>query len=253
MRKVALVTAMWVLGLAAVAGFAWLVARLDGTPVRVPPDAPVPAPAPADQPLAAVASGVARSAGTAGAELADGDRGRATHATDAALRAAEVGHAASHGAVKTAFAGALHDIHLARERLHGGDAERAGDALERAVDRLAGVVDAARGLSPGVPPEAVWTGYRGAKLVNANGSTIGRVTSLGGGRGEPAARLRLGGAPDVLGVVDLGGRRATVPADRLLWGRRRSIGSVFVVLPTHRSDPRAALHAVAGARARSAP
>lgn len=239
MRKVALVTAMWVLGLAAIAVFAWLVAWSQGTPVRVPADAQVPAAAPAESPLAALSSGVARSLGTAGIELARGNRGKAAHATDASLRAAEVGHEAAHGGVKKDFAAALHAIHQARERLHNGDSTKAGYALERAVDRLGPAVDAAGELSPGVPPEAVWAGYEGAMLVNANGSMIGEVSRIDKGSNGPVARLRVGGAPDVLGVVDLDGTGATVPADRLVWGPRRSIGSVFVVAPTHRSDPAA--------------
>lgn len=111
--------------------------------------------------------------------------------------------------------------------------------MERAVDRLGSTVDAAGELSPGVPPEAVWAGYEGAMLVNANGSMIGEVSRVEKGGAGPVAHLRVGGAPDVLGVVDLGGTGVTVPADRLVWGPRRSIGSVFVVAPTHRSDPAA--------------
>lgn len=237
MRKVALLTTMWVLGLAAIAALAWLVHTFQDTAVTVPADARVPPPA--QEPLAALTAGVARSAGTATAALADGDRGVASHATDSALRAAEVGHEASHGQVEKAFAGALHDVHVARERFHGGDAAGARVALERVVDRLEQAVGPARDMSVGVPPPAVRHGYRGAMLLNANGSMVGRVERLGHGRDDPTARLRLGGASDVLGVGHLGGESVTVSADRLLWGPRRSLGSVFVVVPTERHRPRA--------------
>lgn len=244
LRKLALVTAMWVLGLAAIAAFASVVAWSNGSPVQVPADAQVPTAAPTDKPLAALTSGVARSLGTAGVQLTQGDRSRASHATDAALRAGEVGHAAGHGRVKKAFAAALHAVHQARERLHNGDAAGAGYALERAVDHLEPAIDAAAKQSPGVPTEPVWTGYEEAMLVNANGSTIGEVCRIEEGPNGPVARLRVGGSPDVLGLVDLDGTVATVPADRLLWGPRRSIGSTLVVAPTHRSDPVAVTRAL---------
>lgn len=237
MHKVVLLTTMWVLGLAAIAAFAWLVEWSNDTPVRVPAAAEVPAPGSAEQPLAALTAGAARSAGTATAALADGDRSAATHATDSALRATEVGHQASHGQVEKAFAGALHDVHVARERFHGGDAAGARVALDRAVDRLEQAVGPARDTSVGVPPPAVRHGYRGAMLLNANGSMVGSVERLGHGRERPTARLRLGGARNVLGVGHLGGESVTVPADRLLWGPRRSLGSVLVVVPTEGHRP----------------
>lgn len=96
--------------------------------------------------------------------------------------------------------------------------------------------DAARGQAPGAPPEEVWPAYEGAVLVNANGSMVGQVRSIESGADGPVVILRIGGANDVLGFMEFGGTDITVPAERVLWGPRRSVGSVFAAVPVETSD-----------------
>ena len=85
---------------------------------------------------------------------------------------------------------------------------------------------------------------------------VGRTYELGrhaGGqvrrieeRGDPAtAVLHLGGANDVLGFLEFGGETVRVPAERLLWGPRRSIGSLLVALPSEASAPQDLLQELA--------
>ena len=230
-RTIALVAAMWLLGAAAFAGFAWLIQWGQGTPVEVPAAASVPPAVGPDQPLAALSAGVARTAGAAAYHLEHDERSKASHAIDAGHRAAEVGHEASHGEVKKAFAVALHELDKARQSLHNGRPASTVEDLHAVVDRLAPVVDTAKEQSPGVPPAEVWSGYGGAVLLDANGSMIGQVQRLDRDGGTTTARLRVGGANDVLIIMDFGGEQVTVPADTILWGPRRSVGSVYAVLP----------------------
>ena len=235
-RKIALVTAMWLLGAAAFAAFAFLVQWGQGTPVEVPAEADVPAAVAADQPLAALTAGVARTAGTAAYHLDHGQRSKASHAIDAARRAAEVGLDTAHGEVKAAFAVAVEKIEKARQSLHNGQPASTVEDLRTVADRLGAVVDAARQQSPGVPPSEVSSAYGGAVLLDANGAMIGQVQQLHAQGDHPRAQLRVGGANDVLIVMDIGGRQVTVPAEKILWGPRRSVGSVYAVLPVSGKD-----------------
>jgi hypothetical protein len=45
------------------------------------------------------------------------------------------------------------------------------------------------------------------------------------------ARLDLGGANDVIGVIDLGGDEERVPIRSILWARRRSLGRTTWLWP----------------------
>ncbi|MEU0119808.1 hypothetical protein ABZ137_40690 [Streptomyces bobili] len=54
--------------------------------------------------------------------------------------------------------------------------------------------------------------------------------------GKPVAVLQIGGTKDLFGVLELGGKQIEVPAERLLWGPRRSLGYVWVVAPTTATD-----------------
>lgn len=231
-RLVGVNVAMWTLGIVALGLFGWAVAWLDGRPVEIASSVEVAAVE--DGGLATLTAGTARSAATARAHLQQGERGAATHALDAALRAAEVGHESSHGEVKSAFAVGLHAIVRAREALHDGDPAAAVRSLGDTVDALEGAVEPARQMSVGVPPEPVRPGYDGAKLINANGAMLGEVAQVRDGP-SPTVVVHAGGWNDWWGLFELGGRTVEVPADRLLWGPRRSLGATFVVLPTEAS------------------
>lgn len=231
-RLVGVNIAMWALGLASLAAFALSVVWLDGVAVTVPEGTDVPEQVSADAPLAALTAGTARSAETARHLLDRGERSRATHALDAALRAAEVGHVASHGTVKSAFATGLHAIHGAREALHNGRPAAAMQHLDEAVAALTPEIEAARDMDVGVPPVPVRSGYDGAVLVNANGTRLGEVERVERVEQDAVAVLHVGGATDVLGWFEFGSQRVRVPADTLLFGPRRSLGATLVVAPT---------------------
>lgn len=228
--------AMWSLGLAALVGFVWAVAWLDDVPVEIAAQADVPDAVAAEDPLAALAAGTARSAGTAIHELERGRRSAATHAIDGAMRAGEVGHDASHGPVKEAFTIGLHAIVQARESLHNGTTPPAIAHLRDAVEALGDAVEPARAIRARVPPAAVWTGFDGAALINANGARLGEVEAISSGDGGSLAVVHVGGASDVLGLFEIGGRTIRIPADRLLYGPRRSLGATLVVAPIEGTD-----------------
>ncbi|EHR50749.1 hypothetical protein SacmaDRAFT_2506 [Saccharomonospora marina XMU15] len=236
-RKIGLVTAMWLLGLASIAGFTWAVEWLDGQPVRVAAAADPPPAVAARQPLAALTAGAARAAATARRDLASGQRSEASHAIDAALRATEVGLENSHGMVKKAYEAALQRIHYTRQDLHNGWEASARQELRHAVEELTRVIEPARTQSPGTPAPLVWNQYNSATLLDSTGATIGEVNHIERGpNGMPVAVLQVGGASDVLGFLDFGGRTERVPADRLLWGPRRFIGSTFAALAVQDAD-----------------
>ncbi|PRX48733.1 hypothetical protein B0I33_104551 [Prauserella shujinwangii] len=237
LRKIGVVAAMWVLGLASIAFFAWTVEWLDGQRVQAAEAAEAPAPVAERQPLAALTAGAARSAATARHDLAEGHRSEASHAIDAAWRAAEVGLETSHGQVKQAYEAALRRLHFARQDLHYGRAGSARDELRQVVTALEPVIGRARELSPGVPSPVVWPGYRHAVLLDATGSMIGKVRGIERGQdGSPVAVVHVGGSNDVLGFLDFGGRTVRVPADQLLWGPRGFVGAVYVALPVQATE-----------------
>lgn len=235
-RLIGINLAMWTLGLASLCLFTTAVWWLDGKAVQPPADLQVAA-APADaRPLAGLTAGTARSAATARQHLQGGEASAAAHAIDASHRAAEVGHETSHGPVKQAFTVALHAIVQAREALHEGNAGQAGPHLQEAVTVLEGVVTGAGEIDAGVPPQAVWSGYDGAVLINANGTKLGEVKGIEGGGQSPTVTVHVGGGNDVAGIFELGGRTVRIPADRLLWGARRSLGATYVAAPTEQTS-----------------
>ncbi|MBQ0983993.1 hypothetical protein KBZ10_05535 [Streptomyces sp. F63] len=236
LRKIGIVAAMWVLGLASLAGFAWAVQWLDDQPVHVPAAAGAPPAVAPDRPTAALTAGTARAAAAARHGLATGERSEATHALDAALRAAEVGHASAHGPVGNGFTAAVKHLKGARQDLHNGLPDAARGKLDRAVRELTEVVAPAGRQRPSAPPRAVWPDYRDATLLGPEGGMIGRIRSIEGGPGgAPVAVLEVGGSQDVLGFLDFGGRTVRVPADQVLWGPTRYIGNTMAALPAR--DP----------------
>lgn len=228
-RLVGLNLVMWTAGLVAFALFTWSVAWLDAQPVEIP-DAVEVAAVP-DAGLATITAGTARSASAAREHLRLGQRSAASHALDAAMRVAEVGLETSHGDVKTAFAIGEHAIVQAREALHDGRAAAAMDHLDEAATALEEVVEPARDMSVGVPPEPVRPGWDGAVLINALGGTIGEVQGVEMDGDQPVAVVHVGGGNDVLGLFEVGGETVRVPADTLLWGPRRSLGNALVAAP----------------------
>jgi hypothetical protein len=241
-RKAGIVAAMWGLGLAMLAGLAWAVNWRESAPVRVPVSAAA-ARAPSEQMMGTLTAGAARSADTAAEALRAGRRSEAMHALDAAARVVEVGRENSYGRVRVAYTIALKQIRLSRHALYQARPGHARSLLRRSAGRLRAAAEPAAGLSASPPPPLIRSGYRSAVLLNANGAMIGRVQSIERGP-DPVAVVHLGGVNDMFGLVELGGRQGRVPAARLLWGPRRSLGSVYVVLPHEATQPTEVLAAV---------
>jgi hypothetical protein len=71
-------------------------------------------------------------------------------------------------------------------------------------------------------------GYRGATVLNAQGVRIGEVKEIRDG----SLVISLRGLSDLFGFIDFGGRETAVPLNQVLLGRRKTLGSTFVAIPT---------------------
>ena len=242
-RKALIVTGMWVLGLAMLALFGWLVHVRDSTPVETSAQTTT-AVNSQKSPLSTLGQGAAASARTAADHLAQGPGSQASHALEAAHRIAEVGMDNSWGAAKTQFTIAEKQLSTAMESLHDG---RTGDAraqVQAAATALQRATTAAKDQKPGLPPRLVWGGYQSSGVLNAhsvgvlnaNGSKLGQVKSIEMKGGKPVAVLQIGGLKALFGAIERGGTRIEVPADSLVYGPRRSLGYVWVVAPTTATD-----------------
>lgn len=217
-----------VLGTVAFAAFGWLIQFREGRTVHAGVQTPQEA---RQNPVAMVAKGARTSAETAKKDLEEGKRSKAVHALDASMRAAEVGTHAAETEDKTHFEHAVKSIQDARRFLQNGRPDKAPESLAKAVDALSKITD-----QESDPKEKsnhyVWREYEGAQMINAQGIRIGELeTILPSGNGTPLALLRLGGQ-DIFGFLDLGGKRLKISADKLVCGRRQSIGATLVALPT---------------------
>lgn len=184
-------------------------------------------------PLALLARGVIRRAAVAAQALSQGEVTAGAVAMDAAMRAAEVGRDGAPDPARAAFDSALRVVRRARAERQNGRLTSAVTTI-RQVDRaLAGI----RSATP-VPPRSVGD-YDGARLLNVAGTIIGvveHVPSVASGRPN-AATLVIGGYHHVLGFLDFGGTRVTVPVERLVFGKARTLGPTRVVLATTATTP----------------
>lgn len=242
-RKIGLVAAMWALGAAMLAVFVWVVE------VRV--STPVAASTPSSQerarqaPLAALAAGAAEAAGKAVESFRGWPASEGVHALEAAHRVTVVGYENASGPARQSFAAAEKRLRAAREALHNGRVAEARTQVRGAVAELEAAEAAAVSTSavPPVPPPPLALGdYEGTQVVNLTGSRLGRVDDVRERGGEPTVVLQLGGVyDDLFKVLHWGGQRVEVRADRLLYGPRRSLGYVWVVVPTTSTRPAAVL------------
>lgn len=170
-------------------------------------------------PLAVLADGMVASAREAGKALEEGRRSVATHALDAAHRAAEAGLQSSRRGER--FAAALYRLERARLAVQDGDVHHAVRELGHV--RAAPGEEAPEPRSRTVRPED----YRGALLVDARGRRIGEVLSVE----ADEVTVRIGGWSDVMGLVDVDGETRTLSRDALLFGEPRGIGSTLVAAP----------------------
>ena len=232
------VIGMSLFGLAALAGFAALVAvrtdrggaaalSMSGTEqgaAAAPSSGAAAGPA---GPLAVLAAGAAEQARAAAAGLANGrPPSRAIADLDAAHRAVRVAAQAAppDTEVATLLDRARAHVEAARHAVAVGAPAHAGHlALAAAtdLDRAA----ARSGQLVGRQPSPLQR-YPGTTLIDTHGRRIGELLAIEGDR----VRCRLGGAGDVFGLFDLGGREATVPIDRLVFGKAHRLRRAQVVL-----------------------
>jgi hypothetical protein len=167
----------------------------------------------AQAPLDALAAGIESSLRAADGAL--GQRGtRAATALDAAKRAAEVGG--------LGFRHVHAWVAIAREAMQNGDATRARNAVREALGALRKV------NAQGHGPMAHLDRYRGATLIDTRGERIGEIGAVAARSEQRSVQLVLGGAHDAAGFVDTGGRALWVPADALIFGKPKLIGSTLV-------------------------
>lgn len=256
------VLGMSVFGLAALVGFALLVAHRAGDEQAAA--ALGPGPRTARAPMATLAGGASHQAWIAAEGLSGGaPASRTIAALDAAHRAARVAAESAPPGIESAdlASAALHHIEEARHAVEVGAPARAGRLVSAAAAELRRAADRAGTVIPR-RPDAL-DRYPGTALIDVRGRRVGELLAVDG-RG---ARCRLGGLSDVFGVFDLGGRTVTVPLDRLVFGRAHRLRRAAVVLlpaarpvraaagvsARRRVSPRSALTAPASsARARGA-
>lgn len=231
--------AMVALGVVALIVPAWLTAAREGRPVGEPPGgvaleqegasgAPVK--------LATLQRGLNESLEAAAHSLHAGHRRAATDALDAAQRAAAVGAAA---APEGPYRHELALVRDVRRALQMGDERGAERRLAGAGSIADADADPSAPLRPAPPPAR----YRGVPVVNARGVVIGEIAAVDG----DLVRIALDGPRDVWGWWDLGdGRFASVAADALLFGPRRTYGKSYVMLPTLAPAPLPAAAVYAG-------
>lgn len=181
-----------------------------------------------------LAEGIAEQARQARVGLVKGELTWAVRALDQAHEVAMVGAAAGDGGARLAFQGTLKRIREARRAVQNRRPARATELLEEVRRSMENV-----GVEV-VLPEGDLARYRGARLVNARGELLGELQRIEGDQ----AVVVLGGARDVLGLVDLGGIRASVPTSMLVFGPRPLLGPARVVLLTGASRTELARRAI---------
>ncbi len=225
--------AMVVLGALAFAAFGFLVEWRQDQPVEVPASFPRDA-ASQGPPSAVLAEGVGASAATSRQELDGGHRGKAMHALDAAVRGAVVGRAATAAPVQWAFDHAWRMLEEARTDVEIGQPGAARTHLAEVSDTMRRAVELARSSAEPATRPADLDAYGGADVLNALGARIGEIDHAD--VDASTVTIRLGGSPDVFGVLDLGGSSVTVDAAGLLFGEPGAVGVLHVVVPTFGDD-----------------
>ncbi len=124
------------------------------------------------------------------------------------------------------FAQAFKGIEEIRRAVQNGAPERAPEILRRTIAAFSAAPPAAP-----LPPSDLAV-YDGAPVMNALGLPIGEVEGADGDQLELNLRKQ-----DVLGFIELGGTRLRVPADRLLFGKKKKIGPTMVWLPVFEQEP----------------
>lgn len=214
MKRLLLVTAMFLLGFAALGAFGWIVAA-GRNETKLPP-----LPRSSATYARAPREGLLLSMRAARSALALGDASSAAQALDAAKRASDVARYA--GAAPRLFGDVYERVENARAAIQDFDDRGAAGEVERAVALLEQAPDL---VNPGRP--AAVAGYEDAAVIDPRGVRIGAIA---GTAAPDSVVLTIGGLRDVLGFIDAGGRTARVPAGDILRGERRTVGATMVML-----------------------
>ena len=164
--------------------------------------------------------GIRQALSSARLAFEENDRASAMHATDAALRAAQV---AGYGLEPhTAFEQVTGQIERTRRVVQNGSPERAVEQLDQALDVL-------RDLEPGRADGASLSQdetYRNARVIEADGSHLGELLGIDGDNGVIATDWR-----NLFGFIDWpAGKTRRVAAERLLPGKPGALGAPMVTL-----------------------
>ena len=220
--------AMLVLGVASFALFGALVQTRIGRPVAPPELSPQSL---NDGSSAAVlAAGLEESLSVARRALASGQRPLLMRALDAARRVSEVARSSAPAPIAQTFQSVHGLVTEARRSLQNGQPDRVDVRLRTALATLssAGLRDS-RQL---VTPQRVQD-YRGAILLNSQGVRIGKILGVTG----DTLTVGIGGFSNLFGFLDHPRQTIRASPAELLFGRRRTFGSTYVVLPTKATAP----------------
>jgi hypothetical protein len=206
-KKLLLLAAMIVLGFGALGIFGWVVAvgqhESPVPPLRVS----------SSDPLEQARGGLLLTSRTAGAALARGDVAQAGRALDAAKRASGV---VGDGPVRDL-------IEQTREAIDDGNPRAAARRLDLAIRRLQRP-GGPGWASPGAPAHADGA-YDGATVIDARGVRLGEVVGIRGSEVE----LSVGQGRNTFGFIDFDGHQEFVPADHVIFGKRKSLGETMVM------------------------
>ncbi|WP_315787810.1 hypothetical protein [Fischerella sp. JS2] len=148
-----------------------------------------------------------------------GKRKQAMLAIDEARRVAKVGMYAQSG--NGNFAKAEKALEEVRHSIQNGKPKEASIQLKAALQ----VLNEAP-ISQNFAVSKSTQGYEGATLINARGQILGELESTTG----EVLRARIGDWQNTLGFIDFGGTPVAIPRNKLVFGKKQTLGYVFVVL-----------------------
>jgi hypothetical protein len=215
---------MTLLGLAALSVPAWLIEVRSDRPIRgaefatvEPPTGSAPSRPAQQNPYV---EGIRRALTSARLAFEENHRASAMHATDAALRAAQVAHYGLEP--RAAFEQVTKQIERARRVVQNGSPERAVAHLDRALEVLHDL-EPERASDASLSPE---NAYRNARVIHADGSHLGELLGIEGKQGVIATDRR-----NLFGFIDWpAGKTRRVSTERLLPGKPRALGATMVTL-----------------------
>lgn len=212
---------LWVLGIAGFVLLGWVGTLRDHRSVTpLPPD--IATSAQSTPPLTAMTIGLRALLEACRTNLQNGRRSDAMHALNGAKHIGEIGRSQA-----TTFEDAARAIRDIRRVIENGNPAAAPDILDKAIAALRGTSSSS---AVAAPPDIA--SYDGATVLNALGLRIGQVESAN----AENVQLNLGNQ-NILGFLDLGGKPISVRVNRLVFGKKKSIGPTMICLPIFAHAP----------------